>query len=115
MKTRGIDIVEGWIVVAYGRGIPDPFWARLKHHVLAAGLVDAYREDYTAKRADVLASMPRFPSERDVHTACAEERLFRCWAERVAGPQALWPWERGWTEDLVDGFLSSPAKAREAA
>lgn len=112
MKTQGVAVVSGFVVPEWsqvGRGVPDPFWARLKHHIARAGLVDAYQADRLAERERMLASVPSYPSEKYVHTAEAEERLFRRWTERVVGPQALWPWERGWTEELVDSFLVAPA------
>jgi hypothetical protein len=118
MKTRGLVVVDGWIVPEhpqYGRGVPDPLWARLKHAIAKAGLRDAYEADYRTEREHALSSLPSYPSEKYVHTATAEERLFRRWAERVCGPQERWPWESGWTEEAVDAFLVAPVVARSAA
>ena len=119
MKTRGLQIVEGYVMPEtpqYGRGVPDQFWNRLKAHITKACLVDAYREDYQRERVGVLASVVACEGwSALVEYAEAEERLFRRWTERVVGPQSLWPWERGWTDEFVDSYLVAPATKREAA
>ncbi len=109
MKTRGIELLEGGaILLAPGRACPDPLWARLKHAIQRAGLVDAYKADFSTSRAKMLEDKqsaweaPLAVEERH------EAALFRRWAERVMGPQARWPWEAGWTEDEVDAYLTQP-------
>lgn len=103
MKTRGIDIVEGFLVLRPYRSVPDAFWARLQHVVAKARLSDEYRSDRMRSRDGEGSVWER------------EERLFRRWVERLAIPVALWPWERGWTEEAVDSYLLAQASAEVAA
>lgn len=75
---RGIEIVEGFLVVKHPRAVPDAFWGRLRHLAEKAGLADEYQADRQASR-----TAPGEPWER-------EERLFRSWTLRVHGePDAV--------------------------
>jgi hypothetical protein len=103
MKTKGIEIVEGGLIVPVGRGVPDAFWGRLRLAVDRVCLGDEFQADRLAS-----AKGEGFPWDR-------EERLFRRWVERLGLASERWPWERGWTEELVDSYLIAPVKALEAA
>lgn len=121
MKTRGMEVIDGYVLFGFKRAdgtwtpspnmVPDAFWARLKHAVASAGLVD----DFKAEEAKAKA-LGAFTGALN-----AEQALFARWTRRLgftlpAGHyegQELWPWTRGWTEDRVDAYLT-PAM-REAA
>jgi hypothetical protein len=117
MKTQGLSISGGCLVITFGRGVPEPFWARLKHLLTKACLMDEFKADYARERATVkpLEEAGEMRSEWTIANANREERLFRRWVERVCGPQERWPWESGWTDDAVDSYLLAPAAKREAA
>jgi hypothetical protein len=115
MKTRGIEVVCGYLVIPFGRGVPEAFWGRLKHAMTKAALLDAFRADYLSERECVrLARIATEGWESATQEADREEALFRRWVEKAVGPQELWPWSRGWTEELVDSYLQ-PEAARRAA
>lgn len=97
MKTQGIEIVEGLLIVPYRKAVPPAFWARLRHHIAKASLND----DFAADHAHESMSGGN-PWDR-------EERLFRRWVERLELVGPLWPWERGWTVELCDSYLDAPA------
>jgi hypothetical protein len=103
MKTRGIVILDGSLILPVYRSVPDAFWARLKHEIQKRYLVDEFKADRDAE-----GMLDGFVWEK-------EERLFRRWVERLGLASEPWPWERGWTEELVDSYLIAPVKALEAA
>jgi len=116
MKTRGLEIHAGYLVPSRlpdgkpsmgGSFVPDQFWGRLKHALDRTGLRTEYLAEYGAARDRFVAQ----GDARDRHVeATAEMALFKRWTLRVIGPQRLWPWERGWTEADVDGYLmASPS------
>lgn len=120
MKTKGIQLVDDGLVLTFGRGVPDVFWNRAKHELAKAGLLDAFRQDFARERELVRAEVARgdgFSSGRAVVEATHEERLFRRWVQRLGLSVPLWPWERGWTEDLVDSYLVAnvPEQRQRAA
>jgi hypothetical protein len=120
MKTRGVELCEGGLVLPFGRGVPDPFWERLRSLLAKAMLLDEHREDYARERAAVREERRRgggdaFTTGQAIEEANREERLFRRWVERLGIPVERWPWERGWTEEAVDSYLIAPVKALEAA
>jgi hypothetical protein len=102
MKTRGVEVVAGSIVLPVYRSVPDAFWARLKHEIQKRCLVDEFKADHAQE------------AKRDGSVWDREERLFRRWVERLGLASEPWPWQRGWTEDLVDSYLQ-PEAARRAA
>ena len=62
-------------------------------------------------------------ARRDDHPDVAERLLFVRWFMRLGfapvrgtywPKEALWPWTRGWTEELIDAYVTKPAH-REAA
>ena len=99
MKTQGVTIVDGTIVVPWGRAVIPAFWARLQHHIAKAGLVDEFAADRVRGEQGT-----GLPWER-------EERLFRRWVERLDLVGPLWPWERGWTQEKADAYLDSKREA----
>ena len=107
MKTRGIEIVSGSLVLTFGWAVPVQFWNRLKAELQRQMLLDAFMRDYQATR-DTLGDVPSGCSWGSWPASWkAEEDLFRRWVLRVFKAPPLWPWERGWTPDLVDGFLAT--------
>jgi hypothetical protein len=102
MKTRGVEVVAGSIVLPVYRSVPDAFWARLKHEIQKRCLVDEFKADSAAEK------------QQDDSVWDREERLFRRWVERLGLASEPWPWQRGWTEELVDSYLQ-PEAARRAA
>jgi hypothetical protein len=116
MKTKGIEIVEGFLLVEPGHAVPPPFWDRLRHEITKRGLMEEHRADFARERDAVRVERKAggFTSERSVAEADREERLFRRWVERLGLASEPWPWQRGWTEDLVDSYLQ-PEAARRAA
>jgi hypothetical protein len=110
MKTRGLEVYSGYLVPAplsdgrpnaSGGSVPVQFWNRLKAAIDRAGLRDEYLAEYEAQRAIVEASPRSWCREADL-----EHALFRSWTLRVVGEQERWPWERGWSEADVDGYLA---------
>jgi hypothetical protein len=115
MKTRGIVVESGYLcaesrTAAWGL-VPAPLWNRLKHAAQRAGLLEAFDRD----------AEPAREAQRQNDYA-AERRLFEDWHLRLgfiapAGHypgQELWPWTRGWTEELVDSYLTAPSGRVEA-
>jgi hypothetical protein len=104
-EVAGVKIgAGGYLVVPFGRGVPDALWDRLKHEITKAGMLDDFA---TAKRLS-------YRTDADaVEKADAEERLFQRWTERTVGEQAIWPWSRGWTPELARSYLF--AQIAEAA
>lgn len=94
MKTQGIEIIDGILVVPYRKAAPPAFWSRLKHEIAKRGSLDAFQADLAEE-----AQREGLPWER-------EERLFRRWVEKLGLSGPLWPWERGWTPTLVDAYLT---------
>lgn len=115
MKTRGLDIVEGYLVLVPHLAVPVQFWHRLKHEMTKRGLLEEFAAEYRLERHMVQKRRESCVGweGRDEDWA-REERLFRRWVERLGFSVPLWPWERGWTEEAVDAYLSGPAQ-REAA
>ena len=114
MKTRGVQVESGYLLVSPGRAVPDALWSRLKHRAQLVGQLEEFTDDYRASRLQALATMPGFPSQKLQHFSDAEQVLFQRWVNRLAvelpvndDAEPLWPWSRGWTEDLVDSYLSS--------
>lgn len=98
MKTQGITIVSGSIVMDFPQSIPPAFWARLKHAVDRAVLRPAFLSD----RAVFGAASADSPTPW-----LKQEALFMRWYERLGFPKHIWPWERGWTEEAVDAYLQA--------
>lgn len=117
MKTRGLEVVCGYLVgFEADRAIPRQFWHRLKAELSRRHLLDEFAADYRAEKAAVHAQWAESVAySTRAEDWAREERLFRRWVERVVGPQAIWPWERGWTEELVDSYLEPVEAKREAA
>jgi hypothetical protein len=113
MKIRGIDVHCGLLVFLDRQTVPPAFWARLKHEAAKAKLLDALADDYRAERAKVEAE--RQYGWQTVHDEFdAEQKFYRRWVERLHGPQDVWPWSRGWTDEMVDAYPVTAA-VREAA
>lgn len=103
MKTRGIQVVSGYLVEATpSSAVPPAFWSRLKRHIDLAGRRDEYLADYSRERDAFVAQSDNRDRLREMDS---EQALFKRWTLRVVGPQRLWPWERGWTEGDVDSWL----------
>lgn len=114
MKTRGVEVVEGQIVIAFGRGVPDAFWSRLKHEMQKGQRLEEFAAEYRAEREAARAERSATDGwSSATANADREERLFRRWVEKLGLPVERWPWERGWTEELVDAYLE-PVQARAA-
>jgi hypothetical protein len=116
VKTQGVSVEGGYLVVRFPLGVPEAFWGRLRHHLAKAHLLEEFEADLRREKEQV-KSLPaeQMRSEWTIANAEREERLFRRWTERACGSQSLWPWERGWTEEMVDSFLRQPTQHREAA
>jgi hypothetical protein len=117
VKTQGVGIEGGYLILRFPYAVPEAFWGRLRHHLAKARLLEEFEADLRRER-DAVKPLPeadQMRSEWTIANADREERLFRRWVERVCGPQERWPWERGWTEEGVDAFLRQPVPAREAA
>lgn len=106
MRTKGLMVVEGYICPesvesAKGYGlVPAQLWNRLKHQIALARRMDEFK-------AEALEAKPGgFDAER---------ALFVRWCDRVGFTppvghypgQTLWPWNRGWTPDLLDSYLEN--------
>jgi hypothetical protein len=120
MKTKGCEVWEhGYLAAGYRSGekwvpspciVPDAFWARIKQHATKAGRLDELKADGARLREEF--------SGFDVEIA-----MFRLWVGKLgielpAGwypGTKLWPWSRGWREELVDDYLAAPVAKREAA
>jgi hypothetical protein len=94
MKTQGVVIVEGYLILPYRDAAPAAFWSRLKHQATKAGLIDEYRKDCADEGA-----------ARDAPVWERKERLFRRWVEKLNLMRLPWPWEPGWTHELADSYL----------
>jgi hypothetical protein len=98
---------------AYGHAIPPPLWTAVLAEVERQGLTLVYRKAFAedlAKVEEGRALNLRW-SSLDEHEA--EERLFRRVVEKVYGPQTIWPWQEGWTQELADSY--PVREARRAA
>ena len=115
MKTQGLQVTEGFLVFPAWQVVPDQFWHRLKHALTKAGVIEDFRMDYRRENATVALErkLNGWTSSQRFAEFDRERDLFRRWVERVIGPQTLWPWQRGWTEELVDSYLE--AKEARAA
>ena len=104
MKTRGITVgVHGHLIFPDKQIVPPAFWSRLKHEASKAGLLDELTADYRRERDRVWAERDKgWTSTHNEYEA--EARFYRCWVERLHGPQAVWPWTGGWSESLVDSY-----------
>jgi hypothetical protein len=99
---------------AYGHAVPPPLWAFVLAEVERVGLTADYRRAYDAGNAKVQeARSDRRHTILDEHEA--EESLFQRVVERVYGPQTLWPWQRGWTQEIADAYPVANRAAKEAA
>lgn len=111
MKTRGLQVLDGALVASeFGFAVPRQFWHRLKAELMRRHLLEEFQAEYRRERAEVQArwaDSTSYPSRHEDWQR--EERLFRRWVERCFGPQQIWPWERGWTEELVDSYLEPTA------
>jgi hypothetical protein len=96
MKTQGIQIVDGFLVVPYRKAVPPAFWSRLQHEIAKVGLSAEFQTDRDAE-----AKREGLPWER-------EEILFRRWVQKLELATDTWPWDRGWTPELVDSYLTRP-------
>ena len=115
MKTQGLNVVDGYLVLVPHLAVPVQFWNRLKHEITKRGLLEELAADYRRERDAVVARREGCVGwEGRDEDWSREERLFRRWTERGCGPQSLWPWERGWTEEAVDAYLTD-AKWRAVA
>jgi hypothetical protein len=117
MNTLGLAVSEGYLhgldpdnSAGYG-AIPLQFWHRLKHQLGLRRQLDAFRADYVKTRDAITAT--GWDSYTD--GLLAEEALFERWVVALglvlpAGHygDTLWPWSRGWTEDLIDSYLTTP-------
>jgi hypothetical protein len=107
-----VQVSEGYLLVPFPLAIPPEFWERLKARMTAEQLGE-FRGDYDRERALAVAARSTSTAWSPVDAELErEDRFFRRWAERVCGPQALWPWEQGWTAELAASYLLAPA-ARE--
>lgn len=97
MKTQGIEIHDGYLVHRGVNDIPEPFWSRLKHAASKRQLADRLSADYGAWSQE----------PRGSRRIMAEHLFFKAWVSALFGGAGLWPWERGWTDELVDAYLSS--------
>ena len=120
MKTRGLVVVSGYVAAESNAAagswegiVPIQFWNRLKSAIQRLGLVDEFKRD----RGD------QAQWHGSVSAYGREQRLFARWVRRCGltvqpghfEGQELWPWTRGWTEELVDSYLSAFAAKAEAA
>jgi hypothetical protein len=89
---------------AYGHSVPPPLWAAVLAEVERQGLTADYRRAFSADLAKVEEgrTLNLRWSSLDEHEA--EERLFLRVVEKVYGPQAIWPWQEGWTQELADSY-----------
>jgi hypothetical protein len=89
--------------------VPVPFWNRLKHAISRSMLVEQYQAEYELESHQIREARQRLDwTISQEHER--EELLFGRWVERLFGPQELWPWSRGWTEEMVDAYLTQAPK-----
>jgi hypothetical protein len=100
---------------AYGHAIPPPLWTRVIAEVTRQGLASGYRAALAAETAklNALRTSEAWHGELDEHAA--EEGLFRRVVEKAYGAQTLWPWQRGWTQEIADAYPVANRAAKEAA
>lgn len=104
MRTKGLMVVEGYLCPesvesAKGYGlVPAQLWNRLKHQITLARRMDEFKaEALEAKGAG-------FDAERALFVRWCSEVGFTPPPGHYEGT-ALWPWNRGWTEDRLDAYL----------
>ena len=102
MKTRGIEVEAGYLLHKGVNDIPDAIWARVKHEASKQQALDELKADWKAM----------VEPEHGPGRVYAEHTLFREYVRRLYGPQTVWPWTDGWTEDLVDEY---PTQAKAVA
>lgn len=115
MKTQGVRLVAGSIVLPFPQAVPPAFWSRLKHAVDRAALRAEFVAEYELENFQVRKAREAITGWNAGLDSDREAAMFQRWVERVVGPQALWPWQRGWTEQLVDEYLQAPVRAGAAA
>lgn len=93
MGTQGIDIHSGYLVHRGMHDVPDAFWARIKHEASKKQLSDELQADMTWSLEPKGAIRTR-----------AEHSALRWWVRRLVGEPPVWPWEAGWTHELVDSW-----------
>jgi hypothetical protein len=120
MNTLGLAVSDGYVHGAeltnsagYG-AIPLQFWHRLKHQLGLKNQLGAFRMDYATTRDAIKETV--WDSYTD--GLLAEQALFTRWVHALGTtlPEShyggeLWPWSRGWTEDLIDSYLTTPTGA----
>jgi hypothetical protein len=111
MTTKGVEVWDqGYLAAGWRRAdgswqptptvVPDAFWSRLKARITKAGRMAEFKADDETLRATLTG--------HDVEIA-----MFRWWVVKLGVQlpeghypgEKLWPWSRGWTEDVVDSYL----------
>ena len=118
-RTPGVAIWNGYLAGGWQKAdgtwapnqtlVPDALWGRVRHLVGLAGRLEEFKADSAALKERL--------DGREVEIV-----MFRTWIGKLgveipAGHypgELLWPWSRGWTQEILDSYLW-PDNGREAA
>lgn len=106
MRTKGLMVVEGYLCpesVESARGyglVPAQLWNRLKHQITLARRMDEFKAEALAAKGE------GFDAERALFVRWCREVGFTPPAGHYQGDK-LWPWNRGWTPELLDSYLET--------